>query len=54
MHYSQDIDTIIKDELSNLIEISRRKEWPFVHDDIKKYYSVYENLIHNENKVENY
>lgn len=54
MHYPQDIDKIVKDELSNLIDISRNKEWPFIHDDIKKYYDIYENLIHNECKVENY
>ena len=31
MHYSRELDSILRDELTNLIELVRNKKWPFVH-----------------------
>ena len=41
MHYSKDLDKILHSELSSLIETVRKKEWPFRHEEIKKYYEIY-------------
>lgn len=50
MNYSEDLDFILRSELTNLIGMVRNKEWPFIHDDIKKYYDIYKNLV-NGSKV---
>ena len=35
---------ILKTELSNLIDMVRRKEWPFQHEDLKRYYAKYQEI----------
>ncbi len=44
MNYSNDIDKIVKKDLSNLIEIVRKKDGPFDHEVIKKYHIMYNSL----------
>lgn len=44
MSYSDDIDTIVKAELSNLIEIVRAKNYPFNAMVINDYYNRYNKL----------
>lgn len=41
MHYSKEIDSILKNELTELINIVRKKEYPFDRESIKKYYQIY-------------
>ena len=41
MHYSKDIDTILKHELTKLINKVRAKEYPFSAKEIDKYYKEY-------------
>lgn len=41
MHYSNEIDMIIKYSLSELIELKRNEEGPFNIDEVKKYYNKY-------------
>lgn len=41
MKYSKTLDKILKAELSNLIDDVRNRKWPFNHDEIKRYYSIY-------------
>ena len=48
MHYSDELDKILRSELTNLIDKVRAKEWPFQHDDLKKYYEVYKELKHKD------
>ena len=50
MNYSQDIDNIVKKELSNLIEIVRKKENPFNEETINRYYEKYKELKKITNK----
>lgn len=50
MNYSKDIDNIVKNELSNLIEIVRKKENPFNEETINKYYKKYNDLLKITNK----
>ena len=45
MHYSEKIDTIIKAELTNLINMVRKKELSFEPGIIEHYYRKYKNLI---------
>ncbi len=45
MNYSKEIQMIIKSELSKLIEMKKKNEGPFAKGDVKKYYSIYQNLI---------
>lgn len=47
MHYSNDIDTIVKNELSYLIDKKRSLEGPFQPGIIEKYYKLYENVKKN-------
>jgi protein associated with RNAse G/E len=47
MNYSNDIDKIVKNDLSNLIEIVRKKDGPFNHELIKKYNIMYNSLKKN-------
>ena len=44
MKYSEEIDSIVKDELTNLIEKVRKKEFPFNSEIIEKYHKQYEEL----------
>lgn len=44
MNYSDDIDKILKSELTDLIELARAKEGPFNKLEIEKYYQKYLNL----------
>lgn len=45
MNYSENIDTIIKVELTNLINMVRKKELAFEPGIIESYYTKYKNLI---------
>ena len=44
MKYSEEIDSIVKDEITNLIEKLRKKEFPFNSEIIEKYHKQYEEL----------
>lgn len=44
MHYSSDIDKIVKFELNNLIEKYKNKEEPFNEQTINKYYDLYKKI----------
>ncbi len=44
MNYSNEIQLIIKNELSNLIMMKRRNEGPFTPNLINKYYDIYQKL----------
>lgn len=44
MKYSEEIDSIVKNELTNLIEKVRKKEFPFNSEIIEKYHKQYEEL----------
>lgn len=41
MNYSEDIDTVLKAELSNLIELARAKTGPFAKGQVEMYYPIY-------------
>lgn len=45
MHYPKEIELIIKNELSNLIEMKKKEEGPFARNEIKKYYGIYKKII---------
>ena len=47
MNYPASIDKIVKDDLSNLIEIVRKKEFPFNRGIIDNYYNMYNKLKKN-------
>ncbi len=44
MNYSPKLDTIIKGELSKLIEHAKKKDSPFTHVELKEYYEVYKKI----------
>ena len=44
MHYSSEIDTIVKSELSYLISKKRANEGPFQEGIVQKYYNEYEKI----------
>ena len=44
MHYSDDIDFIVKKELESLIEMKKNNEFPFNPETIEKYCKIYENM----------
>lgn len=44
MKYSEEIDIIVRDELTKLIEKVRKKEFPFSSEVIEKYHRKYEEL----------
>ena len=48
MHYSNDLDKIIKYELNNLITKYKNKEEPFDKETVKKYYDLYKKIQKNE------
>ena len=47
MNYPNDIQMIIKNELSNLIDIKRKNEGPFKPGVIEKYYEIYQKMQKN-------
>jgi len=47
MHYPEEIDMILKRELTSLIEMKKNNEGPFDKDLINKYYEKYEQLVNN-------
>ncbi len=48
MHYSREIQMIIKSELSYLIEMKKNNQSPFTKVEIKKYYKIYKEIIKNK------
>ena len=44
MHYSDDLDLVLRSELSNLIELKRKDKGPFDKKTIDKYYQIYKKL----------
>ena len=50
MHYSKDLDKILKSELQNLITMKKEEKGPFNKDIIKKYYQKYLELEKNAKK----
>ena len=48
MHYSDEIDTIVKAELSNLIEMKKRNEGPFDTNVIKEYHELYKKITNKK------
>lgn len=44
MNYSEEIDKIVKSELTILIEKARNKEYPFQHEQVKRNFKQYEAL----------
>ena len=44
MHYSDDLDLVLRSELSNLIELKRKDKGPFDKKTIDKYYQIYKEL----------
>lgn len=47
MHYSNDIDLVLKEELSNLIELARNRQGPFEKQHIEEYYKEYRKYKNN-------
>ena len=47
MNYSDDIDLILKQELTELINMVRNKEMAFKQNAVDKYYKEYMNIAHN-------
>lgn len=47
MKYSDEIDNIVKTELSHLIEKKRQNEGPFAKGIVEKYYDIYEKIKNN-------
>lgn len=50
MNYPDSIDTILKGELSNLIELARAKEGPFAKGMVEKYYNIYKDIKEKNNR----
>ena len=49
MHYSDDIDFIVKKELANLIEMKKKNEFPFNKETIDKYTEIYQKMKKENN-----
>ena len=47
MKYPEELDTILKNELSSLIEIKKKNGEPFQQEIVNKYYNLYENIKKN-------
>ena len=45
MHYSDELDEVIKSELSSLIEMKKNNEGPFDTELVKSYYEKYKEII---------
>ena len=52
MNYSDDLDIVLRDELTNLIDVARNKEVPFNEGTIEKYYEKYLELVEENTQVE--
>lgn len=50
MHYTKDLDMILKHELTDLINKVRAKEYPFNEETIAKYYASYLTAKNQKNK----
>ena len=48
MNYPDEIDKIVKQELSNLIKLCEAKEGPFNYEKVKKYYDEYMLILGNK------
>ena len=48
MNYSDELDNILKSELSRLIDIKKRGDFPFSKDVVEKYYDKYVSLCKNK------
>ncbi len=44
MNYTDDLDKIIKSELTKLIEMKKKNEFPFNKNDVERYLEIYNNL----------
>ena len=44
MNYPESIDKILKSELTDLIDLARKKKNAFQHEEIEKYCNLYENI----------
>ena len=44
MHYSDELDEIVKSELQSLIEMKKKNEGPFNKELIEKYYEKYKEI----------
>ena len=49
MHYSNDLDLIIKSELQRLISIKKDDKYPFDKEKIREYYEIYVKIQKNAN-----
>ncbi len=47
MNYSDDLDKVVKHELSVLIEKKKVNDFPFNSENIQKYYDMYKNILDN-------
>ena len=47
MHYSDELDSILKNELSYLIDKKRKEDGPFKAGIVKQYYDLYEKIKKN-------
>ncbi len=48
MNYSEDLDIVLQNELSNLIVMKKNEEGPFNKEEISKYYSKYLKMIEKD------
>ncbi len=53
MNYPKEIDKILKNELTNLINKVRAKEEPFKKEEILKYYEEYQKILKEKEKISN-
>ena len=47
MHYPEELDMILKRELTELIDMKKQKKEPFLPETIEKYYEIYKNIKKN-------
>ena len=47
MNYPEELDSILKRELTKLIELKKSKKEPFLPETIEKYYEIYKNIKKN-------
>ena len=47
MHYSDEIDDILKKELNYLIFLKKQNQGPFVPDTINEYYEIYQKILNS-------
>lgn len=48
MHYPPELNVILKNELTNLIEMKKNNEGPFAENIVQKYYEIYKELTQNQ------